>query len=154
MTITTETRLSAQNRFFLSEKISSYTWWWRKKSPIEVSSHFSHLKMSENLEGSVKMLKKWVSATTGTCPTKSWNVRTYHYHTSYYVDHRFPIIKTNRFVIYRCDFYLFLNRTVLFICFMTNLSPMRKLFFFRTLRIYNFIACTIASVKRHRVYKS
>ncbi len=40
------------------EKVSSYTWWWWKKSPIEVSSLFSHLKMSKNLEESVKMPKK------------------------------------------------------------------------------------------------
>ncbi len=60
------------------------------------------------------------STTTGTSPTKPWNVRTYHYHTSYYTDHRFPIINTNHFVIHRCEFYLCLNWTVLFICFMTE----------------------------------
>ncbi len=41
-----------------------------------------------------------ISTTTGTSATKPWNVRMYHYHTSYYTDHRFPIINTNRFVIY------------------------------------------------------
>ncbi len=60
------------------------------------------------------------STTTGTSLTKPWNVRTYHYHTSYYVDHRFPIMNTNRFVIHRCEFCLCLNWTVLFICFMTE----------------------------------
>ncbi len=46
------------------------------------------------------------SRTTGTSPTKPWNVRTYHYHTCYYVDHRFPIINPNCFVIHCCEFYL------------------------------------------------
>ncbi len=154
MIIATETRLSAQNHFLLlSEKISSYTWWWWKKSLIEVPSLFGHLKMSENSEESVKMQqkiwKKWV------LPSQTlWNVRTYHHHTSYYTDHRFPIINTNRFVIHRCEFYLLLNQTVLFICCMTNLSSMRKLSLFRTLQNYNFIASTITSVKKHRVSNS
>ncbi len=82
-----------------------------------------------------------------------WNLQMCHHHTSYYADHWIPIINTNRFVIHYCEFYLFLNRTVLFICFMTNLSPMWKLSLFWTLQNYNFIASTIASVKRHRVYK-
>ncbi len=60
------------------------------------------------------------STITGTSPTKLWNVRTYHYHTNYYADHQFPIINTNRFIIHRCEFYLSLNWTVLFICFMTE----------------------------------
>ncbi len=59
------------------------------------------------------------STTTGTS-TKPWNVRTYHYHTSYYADHQFPIINTNHLVIHRCEFYLCLSWTVLFICFMTE----------------------------------
>ncbi len=73
------------------------------------------------------------TSTTGTSPIKPWNVRTYHYHTSYYADHRFPIINTNHFVIHRCEFYLHLNWTVLFICFImfTNhnqlITPQKKL---------------------------
>ncbi len=75
----------------------------------------------------LKFGKKWVSTTTGTPPTKPWNVRTYHHHhTSYYVDHQFPIINTNRFVIHCCKFYFFLNWTVLFICFTVNLLPMQN----------------------------
>ncbi len=56
----------APKSVFLSEKTFSYTWWWWKRSPIKVSSLFSHLKMSENLEESVKCRKnlkfgnKWV----------------------------------------------------------------------------------------------
>ncbi len=38
------------------------------------------------------------------------------------------------------NFNLFLNWTIRFICFMTSLSPMRKLFLFRTLLNYYFIA--------------
>ncbi len=49
------------------------------------------------------------TSTTGTSPTKPLNIRTYQYHTSYYADHRFSIINTNRFVIKRCEFYLCLN---------------------------------------------
>ncbi len=60
------------------------------------------------------------STTTGTSPTKPWNIQTYHYHTSYYADHRFPIINTNRFVIHHCEFYFCLNWTGLFICFVTE----------------------------------
>ncbi len=60
------------------------------------------------------------TSTTGTSTTKPWNVRTYHYHTSYYTDHGFPIINTNCFVIHLCEFYLCLNWTVLFVCFMTE----------------------------------
>ncbi len=59
------------------------------------------------------------STTTGTS-TKPWNVRTYHYHTSYYADHWFPIINTNCFFVYHCEFHLRLNWTVLFICFTTK----------------------------------
>ncbi len=77
----------------------------------------------KNATKNLKFGKKWVL--TSWTP---WNVRTNHHHTSYYVDYRFPIINTNHFVINRCEFYLFLNGTVLFICFMTNLSPMRKLY--------------------------
>ncbi len=62
----------------------------------------------------------------------------YHRYTSYYADHRFPIININHFVIHRCQFYLFPNQTVLFICFMTNLSPIQKLSLFQTLQNYNF----------------
>ncbi len=61
-----------------------------------------------------------ISTTTSTSPTKPWNVKTCHYHTSYYTDHRFPIININRFVIHCCEFYFCLNWTVLFICFMTE----------------------------------
>ncbi len=57
VTIATEMRLSAQKQFFffcffffLLGKIYCYTLWCWKKSPIEVSSLFDHLKMSENLE--------------------------------------------------------------------------------------------------------
>ncbi len=60
------------------------------------------------------------STTTGTSPIKPRNIWTYHYHTSYYADHQFPIINTNHFVIHHCEFYLCLNWTVLFICFMTE----------------------------------
>ncbi len=60
------------------------------------------------------------SATTGASPTKPWNVWMHHYHTSYYLDHRFPIINTNHFAIHRSEFYPRLNWTVLFICFMTE----------------------------------
>ncbi len=58
------------------------------------------------------------STTTGTS-TKAWNVRMYH-HTNYHPDHQFPIISTNRFVIHHCEFYLWLNWTILFICFKTE----------------------------------
>ncbi len=78
----------------------------------------------KNAAKNLKFGKKWV------LPSQTfWNVRTYHYHISYYADHRFPIINSNRFIIHWCEFYLFLNRTVLFICFMTNLSPMQKTIF-------------------------
>ncbi len=60
------------------------------------------------------------STTTGTSPTTPWNVRKYHYHTSNYADHQFPIINTNRFIVHRCEFDLYLNWTVLFICFITK----------------------------------
>ncbi len=60
------------------------------------------------------------TTTTGTSPTKPWNARVYYYHTSYYADHQFPTINTNHFVIHRCEFYLCLNWTVLFICLMTK----------------------------------
>ncbi len=111
----------------------------------------------KNVTKSLKFDKKWVSTTFGTS-TEPWNVRMYHHHhhhhANYYADHRFPfpVINTNPFVIHCCEFHLFLSRTVLIICFMTNLSPMRKLSLFRTLQNYNFIASTIASVKRHRVW--
>ncbi len=59
------------------------------------------------------------STTTGTS-TKPWNVQMYHYHTSYYLDHRFLIINTYHFIIHHCEFYLCLNWSVLFICFMTD----------------------------------
>ncbi len=105
--------------FFVVEKISSYTWWWWKKLSIKVSSLFGHLKMSKNWEESVKMPQKiWNSAKSEyqqQLVHQPWNVRMYH-HTSYYADHRFPIINTNHFVIHCCEFYLFLNRTVLFQC--------------------------------------
>ncbi len=164
MTIATETRLSAQNRFylfFLSEKISSYMrWWWKKVTnrgflafwPFENERKFRRKR--KNAAKNLKFGKMWVSITTGTSPTKPWNARMYHHQSSYYMDHRFLIINTNRLVIHHCEFYFFLNRTVLFICFMTSLSPMRKLSLFRTLRNYNFIVSTIASLKWHRVYKS
>ncbi len=61
-----------------------------------------------------------ISTTTGTSPTKLRNVRMYHYHTSYYVYHWIPIININCFVIHHCEFYLHLNWTGLFICFMTK----------------------------------
>ncbi len=104
----------------------------------------------KNAAKSQKFGKNWVSTTTGTSLTKPWNIRMYHHHTSYDADHRFPISNTNRFVIYRCEFYLFLNETVLSICFITNRLSMRKLFLFGTLRNYTFIVNTIASVKRRR----
>ncbi len=106
-------------------------------------------KKRKNVAKNLKFGKKWV------LPFQTpWNGRTYHHHTSYYTDHRFPIINTNHFVIHSREFYLFPNQTVLFICFMTNLSLMWKLSFFQTLQNYNFIASTIASVKWHRVYQS
>ncbi len=108
----------------------------------------------KNAAKNLKFGKKWVSTTTDSSSTKPWNVRKYHHYASYYTDHRFPIINTNRFVIRHCEFYIFVNQTVLFICFMTNLSPMRKLSLFRALRNYSFIASTIASMKWHRVYES
>ncbi len=73
----------------------------------------------------LKFRKKWVLL----FQTPS-DVRIYHHHTSYYTDHQFPTITTNRLVIHR-EFYLFLNQTVLFICSMNNLSPMRKLSLFQ-----------------------
>ncbi len=60
------------------------------------------------------------TSTTTDTSTKPCYVRMYHYHTSYCADHQFPIINTNSFVIHRCEFYLCLNWTVLFICFMTE----------------------------------
>ncbi len=119
--------------------------------PFEIEQKFQRKR--KNNAKNLKFGKNWVSTSTGTS-IKPWNVRTYHHHKSYYTDHWLPIINTNRFVIQYCEFYLFLNRTVLFIYLMTNLSPMRKLYLFQTLRNYNFIASTIASVKRHRVYDS
>ncbi len=163
VTIATETRLSARNLFFfffffvgknlflhmVMKKVADrgFLAFW----PFE-----NERKFRRNRKNAAKNLifgKKWVSTTTGTS-IKPWSVRTYHHHTRYYADHQFPIINTNRFVIHNCEFYLFLNRTAPFICIMTNLSPMRKLSLFQTLRNYNFIASTIASVRRHRVYES
>ncbi len=44
----------------------------KKKSPIEVSSLFGHLKMSKNLEESVKMPQKiWNSAKCDYCPPRN-----------------------------------------------------------------------------------
>ncbi len=84
----------------------------------------------KNAAKNLKFGKKWI------LPSKTpWNVQTYHHrhhYTSYYADHLFSIINTHCFIIHRCEFYLFLNRTVLFIYFMTNLSPMRKLSLFQT----------------------
>ncbi len=159
ISVATETRLSPKIFFFLSEKVS-YTWWWWKVTdpgflafwPFENERKFRRKR--RNAAKNLKFGKKWVLTTTCTSPTKPWNVRMYHYHTSYYADHRFPIINTSRFVIHRCEFYLFLNRTVWFICFMTNLSPMRKLSLSRTLRNYNIIESAIASMKRHHIYES
>ncbi len=65
-------------------------------------------KKCKSAAKNLKFGKKWV------LPSQTlWNVWTYHHHTSYYMDHRFPIINTNQFVIHSCEFYLFLNRTVL-----------------------------------------
>ncbi len=55
--------------------------------------------------------------TTTDTSTKPWTVQTYQYHTSYYTDHKFPIINTNRFVIHHYEYYLCLNWTVLFLLF-------------------------------------
>ncbi len=145
MTIATETRLSAQNCFFsfFSEKISkkvanrSFLAFW----PFENEQKFRRKR--KNAAKNLKFSKKWILSSQ-----TPWNLRMYHHDTSYYADHRFLIINTNRFIIHRCEYYLFLNRTVLFICFITNLSPMWKLSFFPTLWNYNFIASTIANVKR------
>ncbi len=133
MTIATEICLSAQNWFFffIMKKVADRGF--LAFSPFENERKFRRKRKDD--AKNLKFSKKWVSTTTGTSPTKPWNVRTYHYHrTSYYMDHWFSIINTNHFIIHHCEFYLFLNRTVLFICFMTNLSPMRKLSLFWTLR--------------------
>ncbi len=123
VTIARETRLSTENLFF-------FFWW--KKSPLTCNDDekvadqgFLSLWPFENerkfrtkrknAAKNLKFGKKWVSALTGISLTKPWNVRTHHHHTSYYTDHRFPIINTSRFVIHDCEFYLFLNRTVRFI---------------------------------------
>ncbi len=112
------------------EKISSYTWWWWKKSLIEVSTPFGHLKMSENLEKSVKIpqknlkfRKKWV------LPSQiPWNVQTYYHHTSYYVGHRFPIINTNRFIIHRCEFYLFNSNSSVHLFYDQSVTNVKTIF--------------------------
>ncbi len=104
-----------------------------------LKSEWKFRRKCKNTVENQKFSKKWVSTTTGVC-TKPWNVRTYQHHTNYYTDHQYPIINTNCLVIHYCDFYLFLNRTVLFICFTTNLSSLQKLSLFRTLRNYNFIS--------------
>ncbi len=153
MTIATETCFSAQNIFFLSCRKNLFLhvvmmeqvtdWGFLAFCLFENEQKFR--RKCKNTIKNLKFGKKWVF------PSQIfWNVRTYHHHTSYYANLRFPIINTNHFVIHRCEFYLFLNRTVLFICFVTNLSSMQKLSLFQKLRKYNFIA----SVKRHRVYKS
>ncbi len=67
----------------------------------------------KNAAKNLKFGKKWLS-TTGTSPTKPWNVWTYPHHTSYCADRQSPIINTNCFIIHRCEF--------LFICFRTNLQ--------------------------------
>ncbi len=134
MTIATETHLSAQNVFLSEKNLLLHVMMMKKVNdwgflafwPFENDQKFR--RKCKNVTNNLKFDKKWVSTTTGTS-TKPWNVRTYcHHHTSYYTNHQFPIINTNPFVIPRCELSLFLNRTVLFICFMTNVSPMRKLF--------------------------
>ncbi len=166
VTIATETCLSAKNWFFLFFFVV------KNLLHVMIMKKFADRgflafwpfknERKFRIKGTAKppkFGKKGVSTTTGTS-TKPWNVQTYHHHnhhhhhTSYYTDHQFPIINTNHFVIHHCEFYLFLNWAVLFICFMTNLLPMWKLSLFRTLRNHNFIVSTIASVKQHRVYKS
>ncbi len=58
MTIATETHLSTQKCFFCVGKKSPYIRGDDEKAPLEVSSLFGQLKMSENLEESVEMLRK------------------------------------------------------------------------------------------------
>ncbi len=156
VTIATGTRLSAQNIFFFVGKNFLFHVTMTKKVadrgflafwPFESERKFRRKR--KNAAKNLKFDKNWV------LPSQTpWNIRMHRHHTSYYAGHRFPTINTDRFVIHRCEFSLFLNQTVLFICFITNLLPMQKLSLFRTLRNYSFIASTIASVKRHRVYES
>ncbi len=70
------------------------------------------------------------TTTTTSISAKPWNVWTYHYHTSYYADHRFPIINTNHFVIDRCEFYLRVNLTwnsAMFTNHNQLITPLKKL---------------------------
>ncbi len=145
--------------FFFWKKISSYTWWWWKKLPIEVFLAFWPFENERKCRRNCKNA------------TKIWNLakseyqqRLVHFLLNPETYKRIIIIQVSTWITNfplliptlssSCEFYFFLIQTVPFICFMTNLSPMRKLSLFRALRNYNFIVNAIASVKWHCVYKS